>query len=82
MYSFYFFTGIEKENPLSGRVTSQDFELYLKLLKNLSFNFNVNGLNVQNLYTSNLLLEKSTREVLVEEKISEVIIEKVISKVQ
>jgi hypothetical protein len=25
LYSFYFFTGIDKENPLSGRVTSQDF---------------------------------------------------------
>ena len=48
----------------------------------MSFNFNVNGLNVQNLFTSNLVLEKSTKEVLVEEKISEVIIEKVMSKVQ
>lgn len=82
LYSFYFFTGIDRENPLSVRVTAQDFQLYLKLLKSLSFNFNVNGLNVQNLFTSNLVLLKNTKELLVEEKMSEIIIEKVLSKVQ
>lgn len=82
LYSFYFFTGLDKENPLSVRITSNDFELYLKMLRSLSLNFNVNGLNVQNLYTSNFALEKSIKEVLVEEKISDMIIEKVLSKVQ
>ncbi len=74
LYSFYFFTGEDKANPLSARITSQDFQLYLKLLRSLSFNFKMTGLNVQKLFTSNLVLEKNTKEVLLEEKLSEMII--------
>jgi hypothetical protein len=60
LYTFFFFTGIDKENPLSKRITAQDFQLYLKLLRSLSFNFSLTngimGLNVQNMFTSNLVL--------------------------
>lgn len=59
-YSFLFFTGIDKDNPLSRKITSQDVVLYLKLLKSLAFNFSLSngpmGLNVINLFTSNLVL--------------------------